>query len=235
MNSNASALLKKEVYDFSDLRRVMELLRSEEGCPWDREQDHKSIRGCLIEETYEVAEAIDTENPTLLREELGDLLFQIMFHARIEEEEGRFSVDEVVDEITKKMITRHPHVFGEVSAETSAEVLKNWDAIKTEEKQRLTLGDKLRAVPPMLPSLMRAAKVVKKAELTENTDSLSCIAELLELLQTLAQAGEAGDSAEALGEILMLVTKLCVLHGVDGEHELQKKIDGTIEKIEKNA
>lgn len=235
MNSNANALMKKETYDFADLRTVMEILRAEEGCPWDREQDHHSIRSCLIEETYEVVEAIDTENPTLLREELGDLLFQIMFHSRIEEEKGRFSVEEVVDEITKKMITRHPHVFGDVNAETSAEVLKNWDAIKTEEKQRLTLGDKLRAIPPMLPSLMRAAKVVKKGGVTENTDAGQVVAELKEVLATLPTNVKNGQVATSLGSILMLVSELCVLYGVDGEEELQKQTDSIIEKIEKNA
>ena len=235
MNSNANALMKKETYDFADLRTVMEILRAEEGCPWDREQDHHSIRSCLIEETYEVVEAIDTENPTLLREELGDLLFQIMFHSRIEEEKGSFSVEEVVDEITKKMITRHPHVFGDVNAETSAEVLKNWDAIKTEEKQRLTLGDKLRAIPPMLPSLMRAAKVVKKGGVTENTDAGQVVAELKEVLATLPTNVKNGQVATSLGSILMLVSELCVLYGVDGEEELQKQTDSIIEKIEKNA
>lgn len=235
MNSNANALMKKETYDFADLRTVMEILRAEEGCPWDREQDHHSIRSCLIEETYEVVEAIDTENPTLLREELGDLLFQIMFHSRIEEEKGSFSVEEVVDEITKKMITRHPHVFGDVNAETSAEVLKNWDAIKTEEKQRLTLGDKLRAIPPMLPSLMRAAKVVKKGGITENTDAGQVVAELKEVLATLPTNVKNGQVATSLGSILMLVSELCVLYGVDGEEELQKQTDSIIEKIEKNA
>ena len=117
-----AALLSRDRYTFDDLARITGILRSEEGCPWDREQDHHSIRKCLIEETYEVVEAIDNEDPVLLREELGDLLFQVMFHAQIEAEEGRFCVDDVVDDISKKMIHRHPHVFGTTEVENSQQV-----------------------------------------------------------------------------------------------------------------
>ena len=105
-NEKISYLLEKEKYDFEDLRAVMRILRSENGCPWDREQDHHSIRSNLIEETYEVVEAIDTENSVLLREELGDLLFQIMFHAELEDEKGIFDINDVTDEICKKMISQ---------------------------------------------------------------------------------------------------------------------------------
>ena len=118
-----SELLKKEKYDFEDLVTVVRLLRGEGGCPWDREQTHKSIRNDLIEETYEVIEAIDTENPTLLREELGDVLLQVVFLARISEEESAFAIDDVTDEICRKLIHRHPHVFADVVADTSEEVL----------------------------------------------------------------------------------------------------------------
>ncbi len=228
MHPNAKELLKKEQYDFSDLRQVMEILRSDEGCPWDREQDHADIRSCLIEETYEVAEAIDTENAELMCEELGDLLFQIMFHSRIEEEEGRFSVDDVIHGITHKMIARHPHVFGQVSVENSAEVLVNWDAIKTEEKQRLTLYDKLRAIPPMLPALMRAAKVVKKSGEGQGDTGHSLSDTLKERLASLETAD---DKEDVLGDILMLSTRLCMLYGVEAEHILQKKTDKMIEDV----
>lgn len=108
-----SELLKENKHDFNSLVSVMAALRSEGGCPWDIEQTHSSVRKCLIEETYEVIEAIDKHDPALLREELGDLMFQVVFHARIEDEEGRFNIDDVVHDITHKMITRHPHVFAE--------------------------------------------------------------------------------------------------------------------------
>ena len=152
-------LLSKERYGFEDLVLVVEVLRGEGGCPWDREQTHKSIRKDFIEETYEVIEAIDTEDPVLLREELGDVMLQVTFHAQIEREEGRFDVSDVTNDICKKLIHRHPHVFGELKLDNSADVLKNRDKIKGVEKQRITLTDKLRSIPPMLPALMRAQKV----------------------------------------------------------------------------
>ena len=156
-------LLGKESYDFDDLVLIVTLLRSEGGCPWDMEQTHKSLRKGFIEETYEVIEAIDTENPTLLREELGDVLLQIVFHADIEREEGRFDMSGVANDICAKLIHRHPHVFGEVKVSDTAEVLSNWEKIKGVEKQRVTHTDKLRSIPPMLPALMRAQKVGKKS------------------------------------------------------------------------
>ena len=117
--------MSKEHYDFEDLRALVAFLRSENGCPWDREQTHKSLRRDFIEETYEVIEAIDKEDPVLLREELGDALLQIVMHARIEEEEGRTNFQEIAGDVCRKMIHRHPHVFGDVNAETSEQVLKN--------------------------------------------------------------------------------------------------------------
>ena len=119
-------LLKKERYTFDDLVTVVEVLRSPVGCPWDIEQTHKSIRKDFIEETYEVIEAIDTENPELLREELGDVLLQVVFHAQIEAEEGRSTVEDVANDVCIKLIHRHPHVFGEVEADTSEKVLSHW-------------------------------------------------------------------------------------------------------------
>ena len=151
-----------EGYGFEDLITVVEVLRSEEGCPWDREQDHKSIRRDFIEETYEVIEAIDNEDPVLMQEELGDLLLQVTFHAQIEKEAGKEGIDGVVNNICVKLIHRHPHVFGNVVADTSEQVLDNWDKIKVEEKHRDTLTSQLKAIPRQLPALMRAQKVGKK-------------------------------------------------------------------------
>ena len=234
-NERISCLLEKEKYDFEDLRTVMKVLRSENGCPWDREQDHHSIRSNLIEETYEVVEAIDTENAALLREELGDLLFQIMFHAELEDEKGSFDIDDVTDEICKKMISRHPHVFGNVEAETTAQVLKNWDAIKTEEKQRLSLGDKLRAIPPMLPSLMRAAKVNKKAKICEDVSTAALRQRLIDEVSALPVEGEDNASrASQMGAILLTAVQLCEKMQVDAEESLQHTTDDLIEKIASN-
>ena len=123
-------LLNRERYCFEDLVDIVEILRSDGGCPWDREQDHKSIRKDFIEETYEVIEAIDTENPELLREELGDVMLQVVFHTQIEREVGRFDIDDVSNDICAKLIHRHPHVFGDLKLDNSADVLDNWDKIK---------------------------------------------------------------------------------------------------------
>lgn len=235
-NEKISYLLEKETYDFEDLRTVMKVLRSENGCPWDREQDHHSIRSNLIEETYEVVEAIDTENAALLREELGDLLFQIMFHAELEDEKGSFAIDDVTDEICKKMISRHPHVFGNVEAKTTAQVLKNWDAIKTEEKQRLSLGDKLRAIPPMLPSLMRTAKVNKKAKLCEGISTQTLQQKLIDQANALSVEDSAPtQAADQMGSLLLTVVQLCERMQVDAEEALQHTTDNLIEKIASNS
>ena len=132
VGKRAAELAAKGSYGFEDLVEVMEILRSEEGCPWDREQDHHSIRDDLIEETYEVIEAIDTDDPKLLREELGDVMLQVVFHARIEEEKDSFNINDVANDICAKLIHRHPHVFGDVKADTSEKVLSNWEIIKSE-------------------------------------------------------------------------------------------------------
>ena len=117
-----------------DLLVLMECLRAPDGCPWDREQTHRSIRQCFLEETYEALEAIDTENAALLEEELGDVLFQVVFHAQLEKEKNSFAFDDVVDGVVRKMLLRHPHVFGDVTVGGTGDVLRNWDAIKKEEK-----------------------------------------------------------------------------------------------------
>ncbi len=225
-------LLQKEYYNFSDLAAVTRILRSDVGCPWDREQDHHSIRTALIEETYEVVEAIDREDPILLREELGDLLFQVMFHSVLEEEAGRFAIDEVVDEIAKKMIHRHPHVFGTVEVSGSGEVLQNWEAIKTEEKQRNTLTERLRSVPPMLPALMRASKVGKRAGIAceETPDQVldKLEAELKEMRKSLVQESNI-QAEQRIGSMLMRMTELARVLSVDAEEALFRETERLIE------
>lgn len=233
-NKEIQKLLTKESYSFEDLAAIMRILRSEEGCPWDREQDHHSIRTCLIEETYEVAEAIDNEDSVLLREELGDLMFQIMFHAQIEAEATRFSVDEVIDDICKKMIHRHPHVFGTVEVENSGEVLANWETIKTEEKQRNTLVEKLRAIPPMMPALMRAAKVGKKAGVENDSSPAALLDKLSGDIDRFKAAltSENADIKSNIGVLLMHMTDLSRSLGVDPEHALYCETERLIEEVE---
>ncbi|MBE6668431.1 MAG: nucleoside triphosphate pyrophosphohydrolase [Ruminococcaceae bacterium] len=230
-----SVLLDKDEYGFDDLVMIMEVLRSEQGCPWDREQTHKSIRKDLIEETYEVIEAIDTDDPVLLREELGDLLLQIVFHARIEEEKDTFDINDVAGDVCKKLIHRHPHVFGEVVVENTDNVLSNWEKIKSEEKSRVTVTDKLRAIPPMLPALMRAEKVGKKAKCFDFADSEEVMDKVCEELAELSEAvneGSAEEIEEEIGDLLLTVTSLCRKLKIDPELALSKATDKFIDRFE---
>lgn len=228
-------LLEKENYGVSDLVTLVEVLRSKEGCPWDREQDHKSIRKDLIEETYEVIEAIDTDNSELLLEELGDLLLQIVFHTQMEREAGGFNIDDVADGICSKLIHRHPHVFADVEADTSDKVLTNWEKIKSEEKQRVTVTDKLRAIPPMLPALMRAEKVGKKASCFDFPDADSVMVKVREELSELEEAVDKGDNVnieEEMGDLLLTLTSLCRKLKIDPERSLFNATEKFIDRFE---
>ena len=229
-------LLQKDKYGFEELVTIMEVLRGEGGCPWDREQTHKSIRNDLIEETYEVIEAIDTENPELLREELGDVLLQIVFHAGISSDDNEFNIEDVTDEICRKMIYRHPHVFGNVNADTSEEVLRNWEKLKSEEKQRTTVTDKLNAIPRQLPALMRATKVGKKASCFDFPNKESVIQKLHEEISEVESAINNGDQAnmhEEIGDLLLTITSLCRKIDVNAERALNDATDKFIYRFDK--
>ena len=200
-------------YSMDDLLKIMAILRSPNGCPWDREQTHASIRKCLIEETYEVCEAIDRSDGELLREELGDLLFQVVFHARIAEEEGLFSFADVANDIAAKMVIRHPHVFGDVTVSGTEGVLTNWDAIKMETKHQVNPGQVLDSVARTLPALMRAQKLahkIRKYNLEENSPKLA---------QLLSEKG-AEDADTPLGERLFALAAVCDTQGMDAEEAL---------------
>ena len=229
-------LLDKEKYVFDDLVILIEVLRSEKGCPWDREQTHKSIRNDIIEETYEVIEAIDTEDTELLREELGDVLLQAVFHSVIEEEKGVFTVEDVTDGICKKLIHRHPHVFGDVVVKDTANVLSNWEQIKSEEKSRVTVTDKLKAIPPMLPALMRAQKVGKKAKCFDFANENEVMDKLYEELDELKEAMDKKNKeeiSEEMGDLLLTVTSLCRKLDIDAELSLSRATEKFIDRFEK--
>ncbi len=229
MNETAKQLLSEERHDFASLIKVMELLRAPGGCPWDREQTHESIRANFIEETYEVIEAIDTKDQTLLQEELGDVLLQVVFHARIAEENNSFSMDDVVHDITEKLIRRHPHIFADVEAETSDEVLTNWEKIKTEEKQRIGLAGSLTSVPPSLPALMRAQKLSKKAGkagIIPDTEMLADeISKTAAELACAMKEGREADVRALSGETAFLTAAAAQLFGCDAEESLTKRND----------
>lgn len=215
----------KDKYNVDDLRLIMKELRSEHGCPWDKEQDHKSIRMDVLEEAYEVMEAIDSENTDLLKEELGDLMLQVVFHSEIESEKGVFDLDDVADGICKKLIYRHPHVFGDVNVSNSAEVLKNWDALKSKSKNEEKASDRLKSVPKLLPALMRGEKVGKRAanvgfdfsDTNEVIERLKCeIAELEEAIKVQSDI----KIEEELGDILFSCTNLSRFLKKDSEKAL---------------
>jgi tetrapyrrole methylase family protein/MazG family protein len=229
-------LMNAERYGFEDLVLVMELLRAEGGCPWDIEQTHHSIRTGMIEECYEVVEAIDREVEVLLREELGDVLLQVVFHADIEKDAGRFTIDDVANDECIKMIHRHPHVFGQVQADTSEQVLQNWEIIKSEEKQRSSLSDKLHAIPPMLPALMRASKVIKKSEYAAEMEAEDLLAALGSQLREVSSAAPCDGTQieKLLGNLLFDVTALCRAYGVDAEEALTKRTEEWIDAVSQN-
>ena len=154
---------KKSKYGFDDLKEIVRILRAPDGCPWDREQTHESIRKNLIEETYEVIEAIDNSDTSLLREELGDLLLQVALHSEMESEAGSFDIDDVCDDLCKKLIVRHPHVFGDKSAQNAEEALSNWDAVKMQTKEQKSYTQAMESVCKALPALMRSEKIQRKS------------------------------------------------------------------------
>lgn len=220
----------KEKYDINDLLEIMRILRSENGCPWDREQDHKSIRKDFLEETYEVVEAIDTEDSKLLLEELGDVLLQVVFHSRIEEEKGGFDFGDVADGICQKLIIRHPHVFGDVTAETSGEVLKNWNNIKQQTKGQETYSETLESVCTALPALMRAQKVGQRAkragmDFKDVSQVVECLeSEIAELKEAMAE-NDSVHIGEEMGDVLFSCVNLARHLDCDAEESLTRSTD----------
>lgn len=224
---------KKERYSFEDLLEVVHILRSPGGCPWDQEQTHGSIRRELLEEAYEAAEAIDRDDPALLREELGDVLLQVIFHADIESDVGRFTIDDVVDEITKKMIFRHPHVFSDGKADDSEAVLVNWEVLKRQEKEQRTTGDAMNSVARSLPALWRAEKIQKKAAKDgfDWADIQGALSKLDEEVSELHRAVSGdGDVSEELGDVLFAAVKAGRFAGVDPEMALHETCEKVIRR-----
>lgn len=230
MNSD---FLCKQSYDIKDLIAIMKMLRGEGGCPWDREQTHESIRQNMIEEAYEVTDAIDRKDPEMLCEELGDVLLQVVFHSEMSSEKGGFHFDDVADGVCRKLIERHPHVFGTVQAETSTEVLKNWDAIKAKSKHQETVTDTLKAVPQSFPALMRAQKVAKRASKSDlyPVPDYDPAAALLENV-TAANNGCDVDKSVLAGRILFSAVELVRSMGLDSEECLAHATDCFIDAFE---
>lgn len=210
-------LKEKDKYTSDDLRKIMEILRSENGCPWDKVQTHRSIRQDLLEEAYETVEAIDMESDEMLCEELGDVLLQVMFHSRIAEEEGRFTVDDVYTGVCRKMIERHPHIFGEVKVETVDDVLTNWDAIKQNSKNRETVKEQLDGVCKALPSLMLASKYISKS--------------MKNGIEFDTPVLDGQITAEMIGETLFDIVALAKKNNIDPELALKEKCEKYVKNI----
>ncbi|KEQ22730.1 bifunctional methyltransferase/pyrophosphohydrolase YabN [Paenibacillus tyrfis] len=214
---------------FTRLHEIVAILRSPEGCPWDREQTHQSLRKNLIEEAYEVLETIDEDDPDHMREELGDLLLQIMLHSQIEAEDGMFTVFDVIRELNEKLVRRHPHVFGTAQAEDADEALGNWQQIKEEEKRKKGINPDelplLSGVPRELPGLMKAYKLQKKAasvgfDWGTKEEVLPVVeSELAEVKEAIERFGKA-EQQEELGDLLFAVVNLARFLKVDPEEAM---------------
>ncbi len=220
--------------DLDELIKIMSALRGEKGCPWDKEQTMESLKPFIVEEAYEVLEAIDEKNPEDVKEELGDLLFQIVFQCQIAKEKGDFDMADVIEKIGRKMIARHPHVFGEADYKTSAEVLVHWEAQKKREgKQRESL---LEGVPKTLPSLLRAHRLQDRAaRVGFDWDKIGDVMKKLD--EEIGEFKEAMEKKnedaieEELGDVLFMLVNISRFIGVNPEDALRKTISKFISRF----
>ena len=232
----------KDFYGVKDLEEIVKILRAPGGCPWDAEQTHQSIRRNFLEEAYEVAEAIDEGSTEHLKEELGDVLLQVVFHSDIEEDMGRFDLDDVADGVCKKLIYRHPHVFGGVTVQSTGEILSNWEDLKKKEKHQETQADAVDAVARSLPALWRAEKMKKKAakagfDWADITGAIDKLSEELDELKAAALNGD-GDPVEELGDLLFAAVCVGRFLNTDPEdalHNACDKFSARFRKTEKLA
>lgn len=226
----------KTRYTFDDLVTVMQRLRAPDGCPWDREQTHTSLKKDLIEECYELNDAIDEQDDTHILEELGDVLMLVVFHSVIADEQGRFNDRDVADGVVKKLIYRHPHVFGSDIVKNADEVLVKWDELKRKEKQQNSYREVLCAVPKGFPALMRSQKIQKKAGKIgfDWNDAQEAFPKLSEELDELRQAIEHnGDISEEAGDLLFAAVNVIRLLGLDAEQVLHDASDKFIRRFAK--
>lgn len=228
----------KERYNVEDLVLIMRMLRGENGCAWDRAQDHHSIRNNFLEEVYETVEAIDNEDSVLLREELGDVLLQVVFHSAMEEEAGRFDFDDVANDICQKLVIRHPHVFGDTKADNAEDALKSWDAAKAQTKGQKTDSEKLLSVAKTLPALMRSQKVQGRARKAGmDFESLSHTIENLkgeiEELEAAIALGNDEQIKDEMGDVLFSAVNVSRFLGVEAEEALSDSCDKFVDRFVK--
>ncbi len=225
----------KDNYDINDFLRLVTVLRSPGGCPWDRKQTHESIKKNFIEETYEVVEAINKADAEGLKEELGDVLLQVAMHSEMESEKGSFDFNEVVNDICKKLVVRHPHVFGDAAAQSSDEALQNWDQVKLKTKGMKKQGEAMIKVPREFPALMRAQKVQEKAakagfDWDDINGAVDKLHEEIDELETALAAGVGKDIEEEFGDVLFSCVNVSRFIGADSEEALTASTDKFIKR-----
>ena len=226
----AEEFVLKDKYNMDDLVAIIKVLRAPGGCPWDREQTHESIKKNFIEETYEVVEAINKQSTDMLREELGDVLLQIVLHSEMESEKGNFSFDDVVNDIVQKLVVRHPHVFGEVVANNTAEALNSWDAVKLKTKGQKNQTESMLSVPRELPALMRAQKIQHKAakigfDWDDVGGAVDKLYEEIDELKTAMEQGKRLDIEDEFGDVLFSCVNIARFIDVDSEEALTASTD----------
>jgi len=234
---------KNKKYTYEDFLEIIKTLRGENGCPWDRVQTHESLKPCMMEEAAELLASIRiydrTGNPENMREELGDVLLQVVMHAQIASEEGLFTMEDVVDEVSRKMIRRHPHVFGTSSADTSEEALQNWEEIKKEEKQgKEWIVSPLREVPQELPALTRAAKVLKKIDKTYEKGSsyeqnVEALQKAVDALKVCGHEPYNKELEQIMANILVRLSDIARITKISSEQVLTDRIEDLIDQYEK--
>lgn len=232
-------------YTYEDFLGIIKTLRDENGCPWDREQTHESLKPCMTEEAAELIAAIriyeKTGNAENLLEELGDVLLQVVMHAQIADEEGLFTMEDVVNHVAAKMVRRHPHVFGDAEADSSVQVLKNWEEIKRQEKEgKSWIESPLKEIPKELPSLARAPKVLKKADKlygrkSSLTDDIAVVKKAISCLEGLEEERKKEEIEKQLGDMLMAVCDIAGKYKLFPEQILTDKIEDFIEGCENNT
>lgn len=216
-------LKNKKEYTFDDLLEILKILRAPGGCPWDAEQTHASIRADFIEEVYEAIEGIDANDDEIMKEELGDVLLQVVFHARIADDDGRFSITDILNGICSKLIVRHPHVFGNVEVSSTEEVLDNWNSIKMQTKGQKTAKESVESISRSLPSLMRAEKTASK--LHKYGTPYASVEDIVSLSQQL-------DGEESIGKLLYAITSYARSQDTDAEKALYNECDRVVESVE---
>lgn len=228
--------INKDRFDFEDLKNIISILLGENGCPWDRAQTHKSVMIHLLEECYEVIDAVNNDDKQAMCEELGDVLLQVVFNARLAQNKGSFSIDDVIDGISRKMINRHTHVFGSDKAADADEALVTWEENKTVEKSYTTITESMENIPKILPALMRAQKIVEKAQKTglDNSsfdETVKNAANALNELTNNVNCSDKGVVSEKMGQYLLENAKISAFLKINAEFSLTNASEMYINRI----